>query len=167
MPNPSVIAGVQALSEPETAFGGYTHKAIITAADLQALATAVVTSQVFNIATIPVGMVLSNPAAYVYVPFTFSDGTILVGTISVGDTGSGTAYLAASNVQGTGATSPVALGASYADTGSRVIKAYSATNTLQLTFTVTATKVLNTATAGEVHIFWEQRQLAELVYPQQ
>jgi hypothetical protein len=160
----TTILGAQQLAANETWQGDYTHKHSVTYLDLQALAAGV-TSQVYTVETpVAVGKVVCNPALYVVTPFVFSDGTILTATESFGDGGSATQYLPATNIQGAGATSPVTAGFCAA---AAVVKAYTAASNLNVTIAVTAAKNLNTATAGEVFILWQERQLAELGYPQQ
>lgn len=160
---PNTILGAQQLAANESWQGDYTHKHSVTYLDLQALAAG--NSQVFTVEpVVAVGKVLSNPALYVVTPFVFSDGTILTATESFGDGSSATQYLPATNIQGAGATSPVTAGFCAA---AAVVKAYTVASNLNVTITVTAAKNLNTATAGEVFILWQERQLSELGYPQQ
>lgn len=159
----STITPAQQLSLQESAQGDYTHKIIVTKADLVA-AGAVNTIVLTFENPVVVGKVVSNPAVFIVTPFTFSDGTILTGTVSIGDSAAPTTYLAASNVQGVGATTPVLANVAYA---AAVTKAYAAASNLNLTVTVTAAKNLSTCTAGEMHIFWQERNLTELCYPTQ
>lgn len=162
----SILTPYQALSLNEAIQGDYTHKAIIKAADVNALG-ATTTPGTFNLVNLPAGYVVTNPAMCVVTPFTWSNASIVVATVAFGDGSSTTTYLSASNVIGTGGTTPVtALVTVYS---ASVSVAYAATTNSQLkaTMAITASQNFNTCTAGEVHIFWQQRLLSELCYPQQ
>lgn len=166
MASQALLTPFTPLSLNEQVTGGWTHRIIIKAADC--VAAGAVNTIDFLLPKVAVGSIVFNPSIYLVTPFVFSDATILTTTLSVGDGASATTFLAASNIAGTGQTTPVAAATVYVDTA-RVAAAYAVSTNTQLrsTITVTSAKNLSTCTAGEVHVFVEIRNLSELTYPQQ
>lgn len=138
----------------ESIRGGWTHEAKITYTDLAALANGATAT--FNLAVLPSATQATGaPAAdvfgfvglYLKTPFVFSDGTLISSTFSVGDVTNGVASdLAATECNAAGTFITAKQGTTWV--------AYVAALTKIVTVTGTATKNLNTATAGEVHILF-------------
>jgi hypothetical protein len=154
---PVMLPPATKLSYNESTCGGYTHKCSIKASDLRALPNSATSSQSFSFSgIINVGEILTNTAICVVAPFTFSDGSIVSGKIAIGDGSQSATFMGPKDVLG------VAPGISYASSN---LKAYAAFSSINFTFSVTSGKQLNTATAGEAHIFWKEFQLGDISYP--
>jgi hypothetical protein len=166
MPNLTLLSPFQELSITEVSKGNFTHKCKITLADLNAVPSATTASVVFNLPNLGAGNVVADCAVYVQTAFTFSNASILVNTVAIGDGSSATTYLTAKNIGGTGMTTPVAVGACYV-TSTPVAYPVSTNGQLIATVAVTAAQAFNTATAGEINILFDIRNLADLAYPQQ
>jgi hypothetical protein len=142
----------QQLSVNESWQGDYTHKAVITFSDFAGVAA--LTSAIV-IETPGVGFVLQNAAAFVVTPFAGITGPV---TVQLGQTGALTGLLPASTVSGAVT--------SFAYASVTQIVDNVASNQVIATVT-SASGNLSGLTAGEVHLFWSQRALVELCYPQQ
>lgn len=167
MSNLTLIAPFQTLSLNETAGQYYTHKAILTMNDCNAVASATTATAEWNLQLLGTGQAVVGTGIYVVTPFVFSNASIIIGSLQVGDGSAATTYFASTTakIQGTGATSAVAAGACYAN--STVVAYPVATNAqLNVTMNITASQAFNTATAGEVHIFFRVINFAQLAYPQ-
>lgn len=143
------------LSTIERQQGGFTHKFIITEADLTVSATA--TAQVINLMALAVGMLVASVATRLITAFQDAgDAASILTPLTVGDTGSAARFLASQelNVNGTEI---------YHKAGTGTQLAYDTADTLQATFGPTTTgKTLLALTAGEVHIFARIVNLVEL-----
>jgi hypothetical protein len=84
-------------------------------------------------------------------PFVSSDGTLISTTITVGDGGSATRYLASMELNNAGAVVFLKAGALAWPTGLFV---YTSADNLQVAVACTAAKLLNTHTAGKVLLFF-------------
>ncbi len=90
------------LSLTERAAGGFTHRASLTHADLTELATN--TAQVIDLLAVTAGQMIARVAAYLKTPFAAAgDAAFNSNTISIGDAGSATRFVAAfqANINGT------------------------------------------------------------------
>jgi hypothetical protein len=170
MSNLTLIAPFQTLSLNEVAQGGWTHKVTFTMNDCNAVPSATTGSAEWNLMLLGAGYIVQSVAIYVVTPFVFSNASIVIGELQIGDGAAATTYFATAanqKVQGTGATSAVAAGACYITTTTTPVAYAVATNAqLNMTMTVTTSQALNTATAGEVDIFFKITNLAQLAYPQ-
>ena len=140
------------LSIEERVKGGYTKYAVINYADVAALGA--VTTGTLTIAKPVPAEVFGPVALHVQTAFTSSDGSLVNLTLSIGDAGSTTRYINAVELLAT----PSA-GYSTATTFTCLT---SPTTSVICTFAATATKLLNTITAGQVVIFWKTADLATL-----
>lgn len=133
------------LTEEEAAFTGCTHRGIIQGTDLAAL-TGGTGAQTINLATVAANNGLAVDAAFIKTAFTFSDATIASCAVTVGDSGSANRYITSYEIFATPATMKggVALNPLY--------NVYAAADNLEVTFTPTGGKNLNTCTAGELHV---------------
>jgi hypothetical protein len=167
MSNLNLIAPFQTLSLNEVAGTGYTHKCTFTMNDCNAVPAATTGSQEWNLMLLGAGYVVNKVAIYVVTPFVFSNASIVIGNLTVGDGSATSTYFSSTTqkVQGTGATSTVAAGACYI-TGTPVAYPVATNAQLNMTLTVTTGQALNTATAGEVDIYFSVTNLAQLAYPQ-
>jgi len=126
---------------------GATHMAEITFADLTAAG---------NTQTINLGPTVAKQGwvlefARLVQAFVSSDGTLVSTAITVGDGGSATRYLASMELNNAGATVFLKAGALAWPTGLFV---YTAGDNLQINFTATAAKALNSHTAGKVILYF-------------
>jgi hypothetical protein len=126
---------------------GATHLAEITYLDL----TAAGNTQTINIAGVVAKQMVTLIFARLAAAFVSSDGTLVSTAVTVGDTGSATRYLASMELNAVGTTVFMKAGALAYPTGFFV---YTATDTLQIAFTATAAKLLNTHTAGKLLLFF-------------
>jgi hypothetical protein len=136
---------------------GFTHKAIISYADIPA-GTGAVTNVICPSATpgnstpgtLSAGMAITKAAFYLATQF--ASGTLSALTASLGDGGSATQYIGAQSVL-SGAT-PVtwAMGAASGN------KIYTSTDQLKVTFTPTGGNT-NTLTAGELDVLFKLEDL--------
>lgn len=127
-----------------------THRVVVTAADLQALAGGN-GAQSVSTAVVAINTGAFLEFAYLKTPFTFSDGTLLSVGLTVGDSASANRYLTTMEVENTaaGGFSTVQGGVAIGP----VLKAYNAADSILCTFTPTAGKNLNTCTNGELHLY--------------
>jgi hypothetical protein len=146
---------IQKLSAEESWAGDYTHKAIITFADL----TAAANTQTILLENALQGYIICNFASWLQAPFVFSDGSLVSSAITVGDAGSNNRFLTSTELNNAGSFVKLAT--------LQAMFAYTAASTaLNVYWTGTAAHNLNTATAGELHLFWSQCNVPQLVYPQ-
>lgn len=139
----------------EFARTGFTHKAIISYAQGDFSAAAL--TQTYNLGpTVPVNCIVDN-AALKIVAFV-AGGAIASATLSVGYTGTVTGFLTAINVFTGGSLG--ALTTAGADLASTPGKGFTAATQLVAVLTTTTGNV-NVATAGEVHIYWRQKDLSK------
>lgn len=125
-----------------------THRIILTAADLAALAGG------NGAQTIQTAVVGANAAAnvefvYLKTPFTFSDATLTSCAVLVGDSGSNNRFI--TSYETAGVANPVNTKGGVALNPK--FNAYAAADQLAVVFTPTAGKNLNTALTGELHIY--------------
>lgn len=140
----------------EMARTGFTHKAIIQAAvqigQTTGDFTAAATTQTYNLGpVVPLGAIVDNCA--VKVVTALSGGAVSAATIQVGYTGTTNGFIAATTVF-TGATTPIV--AAGADLASTPGKGFTAATQLVAVLTTTTANV-NALTAGELHIYWRQK----------
>ena len=123
---------------------GFTHKVILTNADF----TAAAATQTFNLLPVAAGSVISNAAHKLVTPLVSSDNTLTSAAYSLGNTATATSVMSSTEVLGTATevvykamtvTTPVAITA--------------ADQFVVAAFTATTSKLLNTVTAGEIHIY--------------
>jgi hypothetical protein len=167
MSNLTLIAPFQTLSLNEVAGQFYTHKATFTMNDCNAVPSATTATQIWNLPLLGTGWVVLGAAIYVQTPFVFSNASIVIGELQVGDGSAITTYFATAAsqpIQGTGATSSVAAGACYV-TNTTVAYPVSTNAQLQFKMTITTGQAFNTATAGEVDFYFRAVNLAQLSYP--
>lgn len=139
------------LTEEEAAYSsGCTHRGIITAADLAAL-TGGTGAQTINLAAVVANAGMAVDLVRIASAFAFSDATLTSCAVTVGDSGSGNRFVTSYEILSTPATMKggVALNPLY--------NVYAAADNLQVTFTPTGGKNLNTCTAGELHILCKVR----------
>jgi hypothetical protein len=144
---------IDLLFSEEKIAGGWTHEAKITYADLAALSAG--NTATFALASLPAAAPTGFPASdvfgwvqlYLKTPFVFSDGSLISCAVTVGDATNGVTFDLASTELASAGTF---ITAKTSNTWNSVIAAL----TKNIYFTGTAAKNLNTATAGEVHIFW-------------
>jgi hypothetical protein len=122
---------------------GFTHVAIITANDLtQATAAA---AQVFNLCGIKAGDIMYRAVGVPVVAFQNTlDGAFNSDTVSLGDTGSATRHLAATEANNAGPLRVIG----------NTAFLYTAADTLQLTVNSMAAKSLSNINRGEYHAFF-------------
>ena len=133
------------LASDESSSRGYTHTAQICANDLTASAT----TQTLILNGLKIGDVIAKVATRVKTPFT--GGGLTTMTMSVGNTGSATAYTSAQNVFTSGTVELYMVTA---------IQALTATTNLTVLFTGSGNVVL--ATVGEIEIFVQLIRASEL-----
>jgi|SRR5262245_12184120 len=123
---------------------GYTHIAIVTADDLtQATAAA---AQVINLCGLKKGDMIQRAIGDPVVPFQATgDAAFNSDTVSLGDTGSATRHLAATEANANGTFLKVAGNTAFL---------YTAADTLQLTVNSMAAKSLVNINRGEYHAFF-------------
>ena len=123
---------------------GFTHKVILPHADF----TAAAATQTFNLLPVAAGSVISNAAHKLVTPLVSSDNTLTSAAYSLGNTATATSVMSSTEVLGTATevvykamtvTTPVAITA--------------ADQFVVAAFTATTAKLLNTVTAGEIHIY--------------
>lgn len=146
---------LQELGMHEMARSGFTHKAIISAE--QGDFTAAALSQVFNLAALVAGWIVGKASLRLVTPL--AGGAIATATASVGDVNSAGGFITTSDIF-TGSTVPIKNGdgAYLAQAGG---KAYIGAETLQVAVVVTGGNV-NTATEGEIHVYFSLFKLADL-----
>lgn len=88
------------------------------------------------------------------IPFTFSDGSLISCAITIGNGGANAADLASQELE----TSPVI---AKAGVNGSTLTAYVAATQVNVYFTATAAKNLNTATAGKLHILFTEVDLTK------
>jgi hypothetical protein len=165
MSNATLLTPFAPLSINEAAVGDFNYVAILKSTDLAGLAGSVVSNQTWNLMNLPAGAIVASAAIVVITPFVFSNASIIITNLGVGDGSSGTTYFATKNVAGTGQTTPIAAGACYLTTTG---VAYPVTTNSQLSciLTVTTSQALNTCTAGEARILFSVRNLLDFGYSQ-
>ena len=141
---------IEALTLEENSYSGFSHQAVITYADLAALAAG--NTGAFVIGSFVAQDIVLRTALIVDTPFVFSDGTLISCTLGIADSASNT-WLAAQQVE-SGATPVVAVVAA-------LTVGYAAAQTCTATFTGTAAKNLNTATAGQARILFSKTSTAK------
>jgi hypothetical protein len=144
---------ISPLSLEEIAKNGYHKYAVVAGADIAALGA--VTTGTITIAKPIPAEVFGPVAIHVQAQFTSSDGTLANLTVSVGDAGSATRYLGASEIL----NNSFSAGYSSNTTFSCLT---SPTTSVILTFAATATKLLNTVTGGQLVVFWASDNLASM-----
>lgn len=141
------------LTTQESANALFTHKVIITAADVATLTSGSAASIYpgFNGSTNgPAGLMVNNIAWRVVTAFTFSPGTLV---FSVGDGGDAARFIAASTDLKTAAFGAGAI--------TKFPYVYASADTIDITVTAGA-GALTSATAGELHIYFKMVSLATL-----
>jgi hypothetical protein len=133
---------------------GYTHKVVITAADL----TASGNTQTLSLFPVKPGTIIKDAAHKLVTEFVSSDATLVSNAYSLGNTAAATSIMSSTEVLGvhastiaykaSTATAPVAIAA----TGQSIVAA----------FTATSAKALNTSTAGEIHIYLNVADVNEI-----
>lgn len=163
----TLIAPFTTLSLNEVSGNHYTHKATFTANDCNALPSATTATNSWNLQLLGAGWVVLGAAVYVATPFVWSNASVVIAQLQVGDGSAATTYFASTtqSIQGTGGGAAVAAGACY--TAATQVPYPVATNAqLNMKLTITTGQAFNTATAGEVHIYFRAVNLAQLAYPQ-
>jgi hypothetical protein len=126
------------------AASGFTHKVIIEKADF----TSATNTQTLSLLATPAGTIIKDAAHKLVTPLVSSDGTLVSAAYSLGNTASATSVMSSTEVLGTATevvykamtvTAPVAITA--------------ADQSVVAAFTATASKALNTVTAGEIHVY--------------
>lgn len=146
---------IQALSNSEAAASGFTHRAVISAADGDFSAAA--GSQTYTLASLVAGHRIKDAALKVVTPV--SGGAISAATAVLGKTGTTNAYITSADVfTGTAVKAKAGDGASFNQAGG---EAFSAASALILTLATTSANV-NAATAGELHVLFSLFQLNDL-----
>jgi hypothetical protein len=123
---------------------GYTHKVIIERTDF----TSTGNTQTINLLSAPAGTVIRSVAHELITPLVSSDGTLTSAAYSIGNTASATSLMDSTQVL-TGAT-PVTYKAM---TATAPVAITAASQNIVAAFTATASKALNTVTAGEIHVY--------------
>lgn len=139
------------LSLPEQA-SGFTHKIVVTNADL----TATGNTQTLDLLALVLGQIIGRIAFRVVTAFDFSDATLVSLAATLGDGASANRYIASSELCADGTVIYAAV------SGSGAPFIYTAAGALKLGLTGTSAKALNTATAGELHIFVQLTDLTKL-----
>jgi len=167
MSNLTLITPFQLLSLNEVAGQFFTHKATLTMNDCNAVPSATTATVEWNLQNLPLGTAVLGCGVYVQTPFVFSNASIIIGSIQVGDGSAATTYFSSTTakIQGTGATSAVAAGACYA-VNTTVAYPVTTNSQLNVTMNITTGQAFNTATAGEVDIYFRVVNFAQLAYPQ-
>lgn len=132
--------------QEEAAHGGFTHMAIITADDLNE--TTANTTQAISLAAIPITAIIQKLEIRLQVPFEdLSDAAFNVTSVTVGDSGSATRFIGASelNRNGTEIVVPIFTNTAYGPV--------TAAETILATFTSMSGKSLTNIDKGELHIF--------------
>jgi hypothetical protein len=143
------------LTTLESANMGFTHKVVLTFADINLLTSATAASvyPTFNTATtFAAGLYVRDAASRVVTAFTSSGGAITSLTFSIGDGNSGTAYINAQDLKTTGFT------AGFNATKPAI---YSAADTLDVTATISG-QTMASLNAGEVHLYLALTDLSRL-----
>lgn len=133
---------------------GFTHKVIIEKADF----TSATNTQTLSLLSVPAGSVISNAAHKLVTPLVSSDATLVSAAYTLGNTDSATSIMSSTETLGVHAsevffkamtvTAPVAITA--------------ASQSVVAAFTATASKALNTVTAGEIHVYLTVADLNDL-----
>jgi GTP cyclohydrolase III len=132
---------------------GYTHKVVITAADL----TSATNTQTLSLFPVKAGTIIRDAAHKLVTPLVSSDSTVAAVAYTLGNTASATSIMSSTETLGAATevvykamtvTAPVAIVA-----GSQSVVA---------AFTATAEKALNTVTAGEIHVYLTVADLNEI-----
>jgi hypothetical protein len=126
---------------------GFTHKLVLTAADVldKTSGTAfAVFPKLAGADTMPAGLLVKAAAIRLITACSKSTGTLTAATLSIGDGGSGTRYINAFDVLAGVASSHVQSGVPYAMTAADNIKA---------TLTITGTATMAQLTNLEAHVY--------------
>ena len=132
---------------------GFTHKVIIEEPDF----TAAANTQTLNLLSVPAGSVIRAAAHKLVTPLVSSDGTLVNLAYTLGNTDSATSVMSSTEVLGAAtevvfkamtATAPVAITA--------------ASQFVVAAFTATSAKLINTVTAGEIHVYLTVVDLNEI-----
>ena len=132
----------------EAGFGGFTHKIVLTAADVILLTSGVAASIYpgFNgSATFPAGLYVKDAALRVVTAFAYSGANNGTLTATVGDGNSATVFIASTDMKTAGYT---------AGFNSTKPQLYSVADTIDAFFTA-ATQAITALVAGEVHVYLE------------
>lgn len=139
---------IHPLTAEEQRFTGAQYRAVISYTDLAAL-TGGTGAQVINCGALAANMGAACVYAFLKTPFQFSDGTLLSNAVTLGDSGSAARYLASMETANAAVPATVKGGAN----PNPQLFVLTAADNFQATFTPTASKNLNTATAGEIHFY--------------
>ena len=124
---------------------GFTHKVILTNADF----TAAAETQTFNLLPVAAGSVISNAAHKLVTPLVSSDATLVSAAYTLGNTATATSIMSSTQVLGVHASDV----ANKAMTVTTPVAITAADQFVVAAFTATTAKLLNTITAGEIHIY--------------
>lgn len=133
------------LSLEEMTEKGATHRGEIGFADL----TAAGATQTLNLANIIAKQGIELRSIELVQDFISSDGTLISTSITIGDTGSATRFLGATELNDAGTEIYLKPGA----LNPASMQVYTAADTLQVFFTGTAAKLLNTHTQGLLYVY--------------
>lgn len=139
--------------EQQSAFGGATHFSEITFADLTAAGnTQTLAGLIAQKANV---MGIRALFACVVTPFVSSDGTLISTALTLGDANSANRYLTSTELNAANGTPPVPGQTKIGALADSAIYVAAADITVDAVLTATATKALNTHTAGRVLVFWQ------------
>lgn len=124
---------------------GFTHKVILTNADF----TAATNTQTFSLLPVPAGSVIINAAHKLVTPLVSSDATLVSAAYSLGNTASATSVMSSTEVLGANASDVFYK----AMTVNTPVAITAADQFVVAAFTATASKLLSSVTAGEIHIY--------------
>lgn len=112
-------------------------------------------SSTTSAATIPAGVIVSLKCAILDTAFVFSDASIISAAAIIGDAGSTNRYMASTETASAGTSVPYSVG-----TGTRFT--FTTADDVVLAFTGTSAHNLNTATAGQLRMFFKLEDTAQL-----
>lgn len=129
-------------SAEETRQTKFTHRFTVQASEL----TASGATQTIALITLQPGQMVGRVAIGLPTAFVSSDATLTSTAITVGDSGSATRYLSSTELNAAG--TPVTWKG-----GTNVLNAYTTATAVNVYFTGTSAKALNTHTAGTLQVF--------------
>jgi hypothetical protein len=133
---------------------GYTHKVVITAADL----TSATNTQTLSLFPVKPGTIIKDAAHKLVTEFVSSDATLVSNAYSLGNTASATSIMSSTEVLGEHASTI----AHKASTATAPVAITAAAQSIVAAFTATSDKALNTSTAGEIHLYLNVADTTEI-----
>ena len=153
---PVNLSNITVLSDQARADTGYTHVARITAADIIAADAGAGNAGTINLAAVVAGHMVDKVGFNLLTNAVVSDSGATL-TMSVGYTGTTTAWVSAVSILGT--ATPIVAG------GGSTFKTFTGASTLVVTLTPASGKNLSAVTAGLVDIYFRLVQTLKLSNP--